>query len=65
MGSLCRDSAPTFYFSHVFKRMRCLVACCSSEVDIELRDETNNYDEENAQEEDLQSGEPSVRETVL
>ena len=37
----------------------------SSEVHIELRDETDNHDEENAQKEDLQSDEPSVRETVL
>lgn len=32
---------------------------------IELRHETDNDDEKNAQKEDLQSDEPSVRETVL
>ena len=49
---VCGDSAPTFSLSDVYERMRCLVACCGSEVHIELRDETNNDDEENAK--DLQ-----------
>ena len=44
--------------------MLCLVACCCSDVHIELRDVTDNQDEENAQEEDLKSDEPSVRETL-
>ena len=45
---LCGDSAPTFSLSDVYERMRCLVACCGSEVHIELRDETDNNDEQNA-----------------
>lgn len=59
MGSaasgLCGDSTPTFSLSDSCKSMRCLVVCCGSQVNFELRDESDNEDEENAQEEDLQS----------
>lgn len=62
---LCGDSTPIFSLSDICKRMQFLVACCGSEVHIELRYQTDNHDEENAQEEHLQSDEPSVIETVL
>ena len=50
--------------------MRCLVACCGSEVHIELKDVTDNHEEENAKEEekenaDPKSDEPTITETVL
>ena len=43
--------------------MRCLVACCGSEV--ELKDVTDNHEEENAEEDDPQSDEPTIRENCI
>ena len=54
----------------ICQRMRCLVACCGSEVHIELKDVTDFYTEENAKEEekeeneDPKSDKPTLTETV-
>lgn len=74
MGSaasrVCGSSSPTVSLSDICQRMRCLVACCGSEVHIELKDVTDNHEEENAKEEerenaDPKSDEPTITETVL
>ena len=55
MGSaasrVCGSSSSTVSLSDICQRMRCLVACCGSEVHIELKDVTDNHEEENAKEE--------------
>jgi len=72
MGSvtsrLCGDSAPTLALSDICQRMRCLVACCGSQVHIDFRDAADEYQKdtsEEGQEEEQQSEEPAFRETVL
>lgn len=59
---LCGNSSPTI------QRMRCLVACCGSEVHIDLRDASDEYQKEapeEHEEEEQQPEEPTFRETVL
>ena len=70
MGSaasrLCESLTPTVSLSDTCRRMRCLVACCGDEVHIELKDDIDNHEEKNTKEEDdPQSDEPTIRETVL
>ena len=66
---VCGSSSPTVWLSDICQRMRCLVACCGSEVHIELKDVTDNHEEENAKEEeeneDPKSDETTITETVL
>ena len=75
MGSvtsrLCDTSTPTFALSDVCQSLRCLVACCGSQVLIDLRDATKEYqkqtsNEEGEEDEEEQEPEESTfRETVL
>ena len=55
MGSaascVCETSSPTVSLSDICQRMRCLVACCGSEVHIDLKDVTDSHDKEKAKEE--------------
>ena len=62
---LCGSSTPTLALSDICQRMRCLVACCGSEVHIDFRDVPEEKEADNQEEEDQQSEEPSIRETVL
>ena len=69
MGSaasrLCESSTPIVSLSDICQRMRCLVACCGVEVHIELKDGIDNHEEKNTKkEDDPQSDEPTIRETV-
>ena len=69
-GRVCGSLSPTVSLSDICQRMRCLVACCGSEVHIELKDVTGNHEEENAKEEeeeneDTKSDKPTITETVL
>ena len=43
---LCGNSSPTLALSDICQRMRCLVACCGSEVHIDLRDASDEYQKE-------------------
>ena len=72
MGSvtsrLCANSTPTLALSDICQRMRCLVACCGSQVHIDLRDAADEYQKntsEEGQEEEQQREEPAAGETVL
>ena len=71
MGSatsrLCASSTPTLALNDICQRMRCLVACCGSQVHIDLRDATEEHEEGNQEEqEDYQPAHESfIRETVL
>ena len=70
---LCANSTPTVALSDMCQRMRCLVACCGSEVHIGLRDPTDEYqydtpeqeEEEEEEDDDEQPDEPTFREAVL
>ena len=68
---LCNTSTPTFALSDVCQSLRCLVACCGSQVLIDLRDATKEYqkqtsnEEDEEEEEELDPGESTFRETVL
>ena len=44
---VCGSSSPTVSLSDICQRMQCLVASCSSEVHVELKDVTDNHEEEN------------------
>lgn len=75
MGSvtsrLCDTSTPTFALSDVCQSLRCLVACCGSQVLIDLRDATEEYQKQTSNEEDEEDEEEqepeesTFRETVL
>ena len=71
MGSatsrLCASSTPTLALNDICQRMRCLVACCDSQVHIDLRDATEEHEEGNQeeQEEYQPAHESFIRETVL
>ena len=75
MGSvtscLCDSTTPTFALSDVCQSLRCLVACCSSQVLIDLRDATEEYqkqtsnEEDEEEEEEEEPEESTFRETVL
>ena len=75
MGSvtsrLCDRSTPTFALSDVCQSLRCLVACCGSQVLIDLRDATEEYQKQTSNEEDEEEDEEqepkesTFRETVL
>ena len=71
MGSatsrLCASSTPTLALNDICQRMRCLVACCGSQVHIDLRDATEEHEEGNQeeQEEYQPAHESFIRETVL
>ena len=56
MGSvtsrLCDTSTPTFALSDVYQSLRCFVACCGSQVLIDLRDTTEEYQKQTSTEED-------------
>ena len=63
------SSSPTVSLSDICQRMRCLVACCGSEVHIELKDQLRRRKfkrrrkkKKNA---DPKSDEPTITETVL
>ena len=60
MGSaaswVCGSSSPTVSLSDICQRMQCLVACCGSEVHIELKDVIDNHEEQNAKEEGAMAG---------
>ena len=43
---LCGNSSPTLALSDICQRMRCSVACCGSEVHIDLRDASDEYQKE-------------------
>ena len=66
---LCGNSSPTLALSDICQRMCCLVACCGSEVYIDLRDASDGYQKEALEEheEEKQQPEepPAFRETVL
>ena len=68
---LCANSIPTLALSDMCQRMRGLVACCGSEVHIDLRDASDEYQKnspEQQEEESLkhsQEIESNFRETVL
>lgn len=65
---LCGNSSPTLALSDICQRMRCSVACCGSEVHIDLRDASDEYQKEapeEHEEEEQQPEEPTFRETVL
>ena len=68
---LCDTSTPKFALSDVCQSLRCLVAYCGSQVLIDLRDATEEYQkqtssEEGEEEEEEQEPEESTfRETVL
>ena len=66
---LCANSTPTLALNDICQRMRCLVACCGSEVHIDLRDATDEYQNDNPEQEeeedDEQPEEPTFRETLL
>ena len=59
MGSaasrVCGSSSPTVSLSDICQRMRCLVACCGSEVHIELKDVIDNHEDEHAKEEETRT----------
>ena len=69
MGSatsrLCASSTPTLTLNDICQRMRCLVACCGSQVHIDVRDATEEYEEGNEEDEYQRSHESFTRETVL
>ena len=75
MGSvtsrLCASSTPTFTLSDIPQSLRCLVACCGSQVLIDLRDATVEYQEQTSneeheeEEEEQEPEEPTFRETLL
>ena len=75
MGSvtsrLCASSAPTFALSDICQSSRSLVACCGSQVVIDLRDATEEYQNQTSQKEheeekeEQEPEEPTFRETVL
>ena len=54
MGSatsrLCASSTPTLALNDICQRIRCLVACCGSQVHIDLRDATEEHEEGNQEE---------------
>ena len=56
MGSvisrLCDTSTPTFALSDAGQSSRCLVACCDSQVLIDLRYATKEYQKQSSNEED-------------
>ena len=65
---LCGNSSPTLALSDICQRMRCLVACCGSEVHTDLRDASDEYEKEapeEHEEEEQQPEELTFRETVL
>ena len=66
---LCTSSTPTLALSDICQKTRCLVACCGSEVHIDLRDATDEYQkqtcEEREKKEERKPEEPTFRETVL
>ena len=65
---LCGNSSPTLALSDICQRMRCLVACCVSEVHIDLRDASDEYQKEapeEHEEEEQQPEERTFRQTVL
>ena len=66
---LCTSSTPTLALSDICQKTRCLVACCCSQVHIDLRDATDEYQkktyEEREEEEERQPEDPAFRETVL
>ena len=55
MGSatsrLCASSTPTLALNDICQRMHCLVACCGSQVHIDLREATEENEERNKEEE--------------
>ena len=77
MGSvtsrLCDSSTPTFALSDICQSLLCLVAyaCCGSQVLIDLRDATEEYqkqtsnEEDEEKEEEQEPEESTIRETVL
>ena len=75
MGSitsrLCDSSTLTFALSDVCHSLRCLVACCGSQVLIDLRDTTEEYqrqtsnEEDEEEEEEQEPEESTFRESVL
>ena len=68
---LCNSSTPTFAVSDVCQSLRCLVACCGSQVLIDLRDDTEEYQKQSSnegdeeEEEEQEPEESTFRETVL
>ena len=68
---LCANSTPTLALSDTCQRMRCLVACCGSEVHIDLRDASDEYQKNSPEQQEEKSLEHSqetksnFRETVL
>ena len=79
MGSatsrLCASSTPTLALNDICQRMRCLVACCGSQVHIDVRDAPEEHEEGNQeeqeegnqeeQEEYRPAQESCIRETVV
>ena len=71
MGSatsrLCASSTPTLALNDICQRMRCLVACCGSQVHVDLRDAPEENEQGNQEEEEEYQPTPEsfIRETVL
>ena len=71
MGSatshLCASSTPTLVLNDICQRMRCLVACCGSQVHVDLRDVPEENEQGNQEEEEEYQPTPEsfIRETVL
>ena len=63
ISRLCASTTPTLSLRGLWQRMRCLVACRSSQVNIDYKDATEEENEEQKQENE--TTEPSLGDTVL
>nr|DAC81408.1 TPA_asm: hypothetical protein [Rhodactis coral adintovirus] len=61
---LCASSTPSMSLRGLCQRMRCLVACCGSQVHIDYKDATEEEENEEPKQEE-ENPEPPVRNIVL